>query len=839
MTAPQLEKMKFWIIKPSAGRNYVKNPQPYTSTGGYTISGGIRVVDSTNSRRGPGCIKVTPNSGENTILSYSGLTGTSGLAYSFSVDVLGVAGQAMRIYVKIAGVTQGIKTFTATGYWQRISVSFIATATGAVALSLQRDSVASTAAFWTDGWQFEQAVKPSTFISGDLGEGYYWEGLRRDSASTRMNYVKTGGELLDLDDYCHVVQVTGLGHGDWNQILTKMTSGGDLYQDYIRKSRQFSIVVDFIGNSLGEIEGNRKALIDALRPDLFEGEMVVRYQGFAANGDEATNPVDIHCVPLPATLTDTPDLPTYQRAVLNFSVPSGLLDGAYEEGKGLDLFAEFPAEFIVKRDPQGNWCKWNGSAYVNPLAGVNGTVYDIKEAPNGDIYVCGSFTGVSNGGSAVANTKGIARWSKANQIWGAVGDPNTGATITNIGTMAFDAAGNLYVGGTFTNLANIAAADYFAKYTVSTNTWSAVGSGLNNTVLAIVISPDGTLYIGGAFNTAGGDSNCKNIAKKSLNDSNWLPLGTGLIYTVYAMKYLSNGRVVVGGHDPMSAIGDIIHYWDGTSFHSFTELGANEFEGSDYIFSIDTTPSGTIVIGGIFTNAGGDPKANRVAAWRGNNWGALMAGGVNNTVYKVFCADNGDIYLSGYLTQAGSLTLTDRIVKSVQGAYQPLDIDLPGSAFIRAICLASDGSLYIGGDFSTAAASENAKTGAVALNLNVASASANTYPFFQIHGPGTLKSIINYSTGANVSFDGLTLQTGEYLNLWFDPTNLRFTSNWKGRGSVLRYVNAGSDYGNFYLKPGANYISLFIEVADPLVDEPEAFITWTPKFWGIDGALYE
>jgi len=50
----------------------------------------------------------------------------------------------------------------------------------------------------------------------------------------------------------------------------------------------------------------------------------------------------------------------------------------------------------------------------------------------------------------------------------------------------------------------------------------------------------------------------------------------------------------------------------------------------------------------------------------------------------------------------------------------------------------------------------------------------------------------------------------------------------------LRYVNAGSDYGNFYLKPGANNISLFMDDTDA---NTNAWIAWKPKFWGIDGAL--
>lgn len=860
MTAPVLIHKKFWIVKPKAGRNYIKNPRfdkPEGITGWAANGAGVTIeLSGDYARRGAYSMKVKPASGAASSAYYDNVSVESGLDYTFSVDIKGVEGQAMRIVIADSShAAKATKTFTATGYWQRVEITLTAAETKTdYELWVTRDAVASTAIYYVDGAQFEQESKATTFIHG-YAPGCKWDGAVRNSDSVRSAYTGLGGELLDLDDYCHVVRVTGLGHGDWNQIVTKMTSGGDLYQDHIRKSRQFSIVVDFIGNSLGEIETNRKALIDALRPDLLDGakvdeqfglnwgsdvrqhgERIIRYQGFAANGDEASHPIDIHCIPLPATLTDTPDLPTYQRAVLNFGIPSGLLDGAYEEGTEMELFAEFPAEYIVKRDPNGNWCEWNGSAYVNPLAGVTGGgVFDIKEAPNGDIYICGGFTGVSNGGSAVANTKGIARWSKRYEVWEAVGDPNTGATITDIRCMIFDANGDLYVGGNFTNLAGIADADCFAKYTVSTNAWSAVGSGINNIVEAIEITPNGTVYIGGRFTEASGNANCKYIAY--WNGTAWAPLGTGLNNNVYALK-TKGSNLLIGGLfiNADGTYGDCICWWDGSAFKSFHDLGATELSPSGAVRTIDMTSNGTIIIGGDFTNAGDDADADFVAAWRGNNWGSLTAGGVNSTVKNVYCADNGDIYLAGSFTIAGNLTMTDRVVKSVQGAFQPLDVDLPGTGLVYAICLASDGSLYLGGLFSTVAENpdENAKTGVVALNLNVASASANTYPYIQIHGPGTLKSIVNYSTGANVSFDGLTLQAGEWVSFAFDPVTLKFRGGWAGRGNLLRYVNAGSNYGNFYLKPGANYISLFMDDTDA---NTSAMIMWTPKFWGIDGAL--
>jgi hypothetical protein len=107
-----------------------------------------------------------------------------------------------------------------------------------------------------------------------------------------------------------------------------------------------------------------------------------------------------------------------------------------------------------------------------------------------------------------------------------------------------------------------------------------------------------------------------------------------------------------------------------------------------------------------------------------------------------------------------------------------------------------------------------------------------------IIGPGNLYSITNYSTGAQIAFNDLTLLAGEVISFNFDPLNLKFTSSWDGRGSVLRYVNAGSDYGNFYLKPGVNSISVFMDKATTTA-ATNAWIAWKPRFWGIDGALLE
>ena len=335
MTAPVLTQKKFWVVKPKAAINQIKNPafaSPDFEEDWAASGAGVTIAESGDyQRRGAYSMKVNTATGVASGAYYSGgLAVVDTLAYTFSCDVKGVAGQAMRIYIANAsGTAKATTTFTATGYWQRVAVTHTAAEDASTyRVYVIRDAVASTDPFYVDGAQFEQASAASTYFDG-YSAGCRWTGTIRNSPSARSVKTGLGGELVDLSDYCKIVSVSGLGHGDWNQILTKMTSGGDMYQTHIRKSRQFSIVVDFIGSTLGAIETNRKAVIDMLRPDLLSNmsvpeqfginwgadyrgheQRIIRYQGFAANGDEATQPVDIVCVPLSASLVTLPTCPT-------------------------------------------------------------------------------------------------------------------------------------------------------------------------------------------------------------------------------------------------------------------------------------------------------------------------------------------------------------------------------------------------------------------------------------------------------------------------------------------------------------------------------------------------
>ena len=240
-------------------------------------------------------------------------------------------------------------------------------------------------------------------------------------------------------------------------------------------------------------------------------------------------------------------------------------------------------------------------------------------------------------------------------------------------------------------------------------------------------------------------ANTRYIAK--WNGVAWSALSTELNSWVQTLAFDAKKILYVGGLFTNAAY-PYLCKWDGTSFSA---VGTNA-DINNFVYFITEAPDGKIYVGGLFTNAGGVANADYIACWNGSQWEALGTG-VNNAVYTIRIY-NEKVYVGGYFDKAGGITLTDRFAIWSNGAWQPVDINFPGNAVINDILLASDGSLYIGGGFSTTSSSENAKTGIVALNLNVSSASANTYPFISIMGPGTLKAITNYTTGKSVMLMG-------------------------------------------------------------------------------------
>ncbi len=830
LTAPTLTEMKFYVVVPAAATNYVTNPTPYRATTGYTAfdpdsAGTIAIAGSdTYTRRGPKCIKITTLASHDAGVYFTSVTGADGTTYTFSADILTTAGEPMVLAIcsDVAGTILESTTFTSTGYWQRQEVSLTGTSgnAGTWYLHLYRDGASPHAYdIYTDGWQFEVASAATTFFSGDTkGFGiapleFYWGGTPHASVSYRTADTRAGGSLLDLETYAVVSAGFGLGMGNFNQIYNELASGGAYYQKHIRKPRNFSLLLSYYGDNAGDLHDKRNAVIEAVRPDYtgYDQPLIIRYQGENSSGYEATNPVDIICIPQPSH-ADLPDNSRLQlNEVLNFTVLDSYLTGAYKEGKELGLYDTLPVGGrLIYRDADGVW-----HDVANGANGIGSPVQALVEAPNGDIYIGGYFTNAGN----VAEADYLCKWD-GSAITAVV--PGFTASVR---ALCFDAAGNLYIGGNFTDVGD-GNGDLIVKWDGAA--LSSLGTGGQGVglpaVLALAIDPmTGYLYAGGNFTTMGGVADTANIAY--WDGTAWNPLSTGLNGIVYCLMFGPDGNLYIGGGftNADGTNGDYICYWDGTAFNM---LGNTEL--NDGVYSIDFDGNGILVAGGVFTNAGGDANANYIAMFKNNSWCSLGTG-LNGLCETVHVGNNNEIYAAGEFTTAGGISIADKVAVYKNGAWGMLNVIFPGSDYILDILVSEKNELYIGGFFSTAYANDSVQI--------TNSGNTNVYPTIEMTGPGVVQSITNYTTGKEVQFDGLTLQAGETVTLKLDPIDIQMTSTWAGRGNLLKYINPGSNLVPFYLRPGTNYISFFMPSGTTAATK--AYIYFTPKFWNLEGSRYE
>ena len=809
---------KLYVIKPKATTNLCTNPSFETGINGWATLGTNTIAKSTEQqRRGVYSCKCTYQ--DNDLLASYAITLTD-------TDHVGV----LDIYIP-STYTGTQLTLTWTGYTSGVIVSGLADMTivdrwqrvhchidpdsgdlaGTLTLSETGTNGSAAEFIYIDGVQIETDIAPTTYIDGDI-EGniladdvleYYWTGQQHASTSVRTANTRAGGELVDISAYCKNILLEGLGVSPVDNVSVPQTNGGEVYLYSNYMSRYFTLQAVFEGSHIGDIQAKRKALWDLLKPDVnaYPQPLVLRYQGFDENGKVASEPVDIKCQYV-SGLDRSPQMRFAHFADITFRVSDTALEIDGDNGASLDYNDTLAnANYIVKRDRDGVW---------SAMAGVTGTVYAIAQHPiTKEIYIGGNFLNAGGDGDADY----LAKWNGS--AWVSV----VAGISSWVKALVFDASGNLYIGGLFSNLGD-ADGDYVVMF--DGTSLSSLGLGLNDYCQTMILDNNNNLYVGGDFTTAGGVANTIGIAM--WDGSSWNSVGGGIAAGSVEGLAFSNDLI------NLYIVGNFINFGDSngdyvvvynTSTSSVSSLGTGLNAKCN---NVVVDGNNNAYFGGNFTVAGG-VTVSYISKWNGNKWEALGSG-VDGFVYKLVHYNNL-VYLGGIFTTAGDVTLSDRVAIYLgNGIYQSLDINFPG-ATVYGLFIDNQKNLYIG--FSTSGDAETAGDDTITN-----AGTAETYPVITVTGPGLLRQIVNTTTGKGIYFNNLTLQAGEVITLDLRPDKLTMESTF--RGNIKGYVLKGSNL-DFPLIPGDNRIATFID--GTTTSATAATMRWREMIHSIDGAQYE
>ena len=446
-------------------------------------------------------------------------------------------------------------------------------------------------------------------------------------------------------------------------------------------------------------ENGTNAVITVVRTGGTSGNVSVNYQvlnSTAINGQD-------YLSPLSGTLNFPPGVfsTTFEIVLLDNAVPDGdrTVDLRLNNFVNATNGSPVVARLNIIDDESSNVPAGSLDTSFNSLAGANNAVYALALQPDGKIIMGGDFRTVNN-----VTRNRLARLNSGGLLdatFNAGEGPNR-----PVRAMALQPDGRMIIGGFFdrvhgTNRNRIARLLSDGSVDVFFNP----GSGADNPVYGVALTPDGRVVIGGSFTVVDGQPRA-GVAMLNTNgtlNTVFNPV-VGANGTVYAVAIQSDGKVIIGGD--FTQVNNLVRpriarlNVNGTLDASFNPaLGPN-----DVVRAITLQPDGRILIGGSFTSVNG---TNRNFIARLNLNGNLDASfltsqsGGNGPVLAMALQTDGSIIVAGDFTTFNDVT-RNRITRlEANGKTDPtINFGEGANSFIAALQIQPDRKIIIGGGFT-------------------------------------------------------------------------------------------------------------------------------------------
>lgn len=486
------------------------------------------------------------------------------------------------------------------------------------------------------------------------------------------------------------------------------------------------------------------------------------------------------------------------------NLPTTLNDDIDTTSDGIDLYVsrqQGTNSFYRYNVASDTWDSLTNAPYTAQYAGVqyldsDGMIYFFrglndmrfwKYDPNkavvsvtrvqsdGKILIGGSFT-TYNGTSRV----NLARLESNGSVDTSF-DPGTGPNGA-VSTMVIQTDGKIIIGGSFSTY-NGTARNRIARLNTdgTLDTSFDPGTGPDGYLQSLALQTDGKIVIGGSFTSYNGTDRNR-IARLESNgslDATFNP-GTGANDVVNAVAVQTDGKIVIGGAFSTYAGTARSRIARLTSTGSLEAVGTfNPGAGAnDAVQTLALQTDGKIVIGGSFTTYAGTARARvaRVNTNGTNDTTFVPGAAANDTVHSLAIQSDGKIVIRGYFTTYTG-TLRNRIARltSSGGLDTAFDPGVGVNNTIHTLAVQSDGTVLIGGSFTTVSATARNRIARLTTT-------------------GALDSGFTVGTGIDVA-------NGTTKDKFIGPTEAPLTLS---TGSDMVYYN-----GEFYIPRGTNTTTFY------------------------------